>query len=530
MSYVLHIWNQPRPASLAEAAEVAFGSRSDIVGQEPAFLTLATRLTHRYPCITTLPDDEGVWSDGPLNGITEERVLVLGIAHDHEQVVEFVARTAGELGLCVFDMQEGKAYLPDGIVLDADRPDSTAGARSDGGDVNEFTIREAVLAGLLGLLGDHGFTRHGSGQKERLRMAIPGGHVEVLVHVVPTASQYEVFLTLPVRLDQVVEIVLASRLAARDGHDDKACHNIDFYEDEQERYPSPHRYEIGSRDQLRAVIIDMCKKMAQIGIPKITQCMDLRGFDRFLNGGTDLVDSSYGLAYNVTIAKLAGNPDYRRIAHRGLGADWVEEGLAEGNNMPVELARLLDYLDTYDLGNPPPPLFNPMHDLRGFVRQYDGSMVQYLRCIPSAPSDPYPSDDNRVLRDSLLSAVEDIPLADYPDVLVRDMFLAMAQSDRLELDDLAHLDGTWYLWLVATELLRRTGVDGLALVVENVALNTVQKLCYLPSDFVPSDFAATLAAQCHSRAADPRFAQHAAAYSVFGRSFAERAGTPHGSD
>lgn len=527
MSYVLHIWNQPRPASLAEAAEVAFGSRSDIVGQEPAFLTLVTRLTHRYPCITTLPDDQGVWSDGPLDGITEERVLVLGIAQDHEQVVEFVALTAGELGLSVFDMQEGKAYLPDGIVLDADRPDSTAGARSDGGDVNEFTIREAVLAGLLRILGDHGFTRHGSGQKERLRMAIPGGHVEVLVHVIPRGSLYEVFLTLPVRLDHVVEIVLASRLADRNGlDDDQACHNIDFYEDKQERYPSPHKYEISSPDQLRAVIVDMCQKMAQIGIPKIAQCKNLRSFDRFLNGGTELVDSSYGLAYNVTIAKLAGNPDYRRIARRGLGKEWAEESLAEGTDMPVELARLLDYLDTYDLDNPPPPLFNPMRDLRGFVRQYDGSMVQYLRCIPSAPSDPFPSDDNRVLRDSLLNAVEDIPLADYPDVLVRDMFLAMAQSDRLELDDLAQLDGAWYLWLVATELLRRTGVDGLALVVENVALYTVEyKLCNLPSDF-----AATLAAQCHSRAADPRFAQHAAAYSVFGESFAQLAVTPHGSD
>jgi len=521
MIYLLHIWNQPRPATLRQAFDMALRRDGDIVGQEPAFLTLAARLTQRYSCITTLTYENGVWSHGQLDGKTEKRTLMLGITQDHERVVEFIKLTAAELGLCVFDMKEERAYLADGTMLDADRPTEVA---PDGNAVDESTIREAVLAGLLRLLGAYGFTRHGSGQTERLHMAIPGGHVEVQVEVIPEGSLYDVFLTLPVRLDHVVEIVLASRL--EDRNDEKACHNIDFYEDKQERYPSAHHYEIGTRDQLCAVIVDMCQKMAQIGIPKIAQCMDLRSFDRFLNGGTDLVYCSYGLAYNVTIAKLAGNPDYRGIAHRVLEAKSAGYGLAGVYHMPVEIARLLDYLSTYDLANPPPPLFNPVDDLRGFVRRYDGSMVQYLRCIPSAPSDPNPWDENRVVRDSLLRAVEAIPLADYPDVLVCDMFLAMAQSDRLQLDDLAQLDGAWYLWLMATELMRRTGVDGLAMVVENVALNTVRKkLCYLPPDF-----AATLAARCHSRAADPCFAQHAAAYSVFGRSFAQRAAKPHWAD
>ena len=98
MSYILHIWNQPRPRNWAEVADLAFGRGSDIVGQEPAFLTLAARLTQRYPCITTLPDEHAVWSDGPLDGITEERALVLGIARDHESGLDFLGRRRGELG------------------------------------------------------------------------------------------------------------------------------------------------------------------------------------------------------------------------------------------------------------------------------------------------------------------------------------------------------------------------------------------------------------------------------------------------
>ncbi len=514
MSYVLHIWNQPRPASLEEAANVAFGRGSDIVGQEPAFLTLAKRLTQRYPCISTLPSDQGVWSDGPLDGKTDERALVLGIANDHEQVLAFVARTATELGLCVFDMQEVKAHLPGGIVLDADRPVHAAATSSSSEAVNGFTIREAVLAGLLRVLGEYGFTRQGSGERERLRVEFPGGRVEVEVHIIPDAPVYQVFLGMPIRLDHVVEIVHASRLEPRDRLDVAACHVIYFNEHDEIK----KNYEIDSRDQLCAMVVDMCQQMAQIGIPTLAQCMDLRSFDRFLNSGIGLGRyrvSGFCLAYKVTIAKLAGNPDYEGIARRGLELLQAELPAAYHDTM-VEIARLVDYLDTYDLANPPPPLLNPMDDLRSFVRGYDGSMVQYLCCIPSEPLASHPSDGNRRLRYGLMHVIKDIPLADYPDALVRDMFLAMAQSDRLKLGI------EWDLWRVAAELMQRTTIDGLALVVENVALETLRDNLRQ----LPMDVAATVATRCHSRAADPRFAQHAAAYSAFGRRFEQRAVTP----
>ena len=52
MSYVVHVWESPCPASLDEASHIAFDLGEDVVGQNPGFLVLAGRLTARFPCIT----------------------------------------------------------------------------------------------------------------------------------------------------------------------------------------------------------------------------------------------------------------------------------------------------------------------------------------------------------------------------------------------------------------------------------------------------------------------------------------------
>ena len=115
MSYVIHLWESPCPASFEEAVRIAFDRGEDVVGQNPSFLILAGRLTARFPCITRTPG--GVWSDGPLDGRTERRIYVLGIRHNHEAVLAHIVDCAGRLGLTVFDMQSAIAYLPSGQKL-----------------------------------------------------------------------------------------------------------------------------------------------------------------------------------------------------------------------------------------------------------------------------------------------------------------------------------------------------------------------------------------------------------------------------
>jgi len=122
MSYVVHFWAMSIPRTIEEAARFhgEFSAQAGI--QNPAFVELAAALTARHPCITTLDeeDESGVWSDGPLNGLTRSKVYSVGILSDHIDVVQpFVVETATSLGLVVFDEQQGCAYLPGGNVLDA---------------------------------------------------------------------------------------------------------------------------------------------------------------------------------------------------------------------------------------------------------------------------------------------------------------------------------------------------------------------------------------------------------------------------
>ncbi len=92
-------------------------------GEPPAvFRELHDRLTARYPCICTLPDDrvdqDGVWSDGPLWNDFGHRAAVLGITWSRaEEVRPFLIRTANDLGVTVFDWGGPAIYRPPSAFL-----------------------------------------------------------------------------------------------------------------------------------------------------------------------------------------------------------------------------------------------------------------------------------------------------------------------------------------------------------------------------------------------------------------------------
>jgi hypothetical protein len=72
MSYNVAVCTPPLPLD-DETAWGEIDALIDAQGPVPqAFRTLHDRLTARYPCICSLPDEtvdeEGVWSDGPLQG------------------------------------------------------------------------------------------------------------------------------------------------------------------------------------------------------------------------------------------------------------------------------------------------------------------------------------------------------------------------------------------------------------------------------------------------------------------------------
>lgn len=80
------------------------------------FVVLIKKLTEKYPCICTLPDDqidEGVWSDGPLVSNAGNKITTLGVVYSQvDNVVPFIIGTSNNLGFVVFDGETGIISRP----------------------------------------------------------------------------------------------------------------------------------------------------------------------------------------------------------------------------------------------------------------------------------------------------------------------------------------------------------------------------------------------------------------------------------
>jgi hypothetical protein len=107
MSYNVAIVIPPISGNDAEAWAV-LDALIDQEGPRPAvFQDLHDRLTARYPCMCSVPDDQiddTVWSDGPLIDNFLHRAAVLGISYSRvDEVLPFLIATANKLDLVVFD-------------------------------------------------------------------------------------------------------------------------------------------------------------------------------------------------------------------------------------------------------------------------------------------------------------------------------------------------------------------------------------------------------------------------------------------
>ena len=116
VSYNVAVVTPPVPATDPEAW-AALDQRAEQQGPRPAvFQELHDRLTARYPCVCSLPEDDAddaVWSDGPLINNFGHRAAVLGIAASRvEEVLPFIVETASALGLAVFDWATARVYRP----------------------------------------------------------------------------------------------------------------------------------------------------------------------------------------------------------------------------------------------------------------------------------------------------------------------------------------------------------------------------------------------------------------------------------
>lgn len=114
MSYNVAVVLPPVPSEDAAAWALVDGLIEQTGPRPPVFQELHDRLTARYPCLCSLPDDridDAVWSDGPLVDNFGHRAAVLGLSYSRaEEVLPFLIEAATALGLVVFDWATGRVH------------------------------------------------------------------------------------------------------------------------------------------------------------------------------------------------------------------------------------------------------------------------------------------------------------------------------------------------------------------------------------------------------------------------------------
>jgi len=477
MSYVIHVWEEPRPASLDDAVRIAFDLGEDVIGQNPGFLVLAGRLVARYPCITTDPD--GVWSDGPLDGKTEERAYVLGISDRHAEVVAFVVECAGKLGLTVFDMQAGCAWLPSGRLLETG---AAAPAWID--QLSPMDIRAAVLDGLMRVLGPYGFVYLTEGE-QALQLAFPGGLHRIVVPIADHHPAYQFGFTLMTRLDAVAAITA----------DSWATVDYAYFHGE-----SGKQYEVDSRPGLALAITGMNIAAIDKLLPLLDLISDVHGMDALYNAAGPFRKDDGHLA--LTLARLADSPDYAAMRAPALAA--VHPG---NRTLRRSLQRLIDYLDDYDVDHPAPPPAWPQDDAACFIADYDGTQFDEI-------------DTNATLREELMHAAGPA-LQTFSLRLLRDMFRAQARACVAGQDFESRA-----IAALSLSLLTRGGVGELALFAESIPVSalTVGAMAQLP---FAAGLAESLRYACEERTSNPMFGERTVQYAALEKYFAAIAARGH---
>lgn len=105
MSYVIHIWDQPTPASWAEAQTLFKRLWDQRAALNPKFVELAQRMTAAFPAYGN------DWDFGSPHDLPDDAVLAVDI-HDLTVFYPRLVDAALELGLSVYDDSTGECFVP----------------------------------------------------------------------------------------------------------------------------------------------------------------------------------------------------------------------------------------------------------------------------------------------------------------------------------------------------------------------------------------------------------------------------------
>lgn len=492
MSYVLHVWENPVPQSLAEATAIALDAGAERIGQNPGFIVLAGRLTSHFPLEVTHPKGS-VWSDERLDGRTEERAWKIGVRRDHVRVISHLVVQANLLGLCVFDRQQGIAWLPGGVVLRSSESAPLRPFKADVG-IEDRLSRFEVNAGVQRLARQvfmpHGYVFEEDGDEVRYRLALPDGWICVVPLVWDAHPGFRYSFVFEIRHGRSAEIA-ALFDDAKPGQPVAGCSAIIHLRD-----VCPYQageFPVESVRRFRSDLEQLAATFNERVVPLLERCRTLEGLERFVNRPSRVRgarDSGTHYAQDIAMAWLVGRPDWDKLAAACVTAlDPAQQ------RERARLERLIEHLQSADRARsdaapvavPKAAPSGAQERLAAFSAEYDGSQRAQF-----ASTGLGSADANAAWRRALI--VHAVDSAHAPLVLLRDLFVEELACQAGSADDRApNMHG------LTMRLLARGGVTELSLVIKALGAAQLREWAGQHPD-MPAAVARDLVAACEHRA------------------------------
>lgn len=347
MSYIIHIWESPVPSTVEEAEALHQQLAGQKGPQNPKFITLASKLTACFPVAMSMDgddDDDAVWTDGALDGLTDQPVYGIGVRTDAlERVLPVLLRLARDLQLVVYDMQAARLYRTDGQIMGL-AGEARVVASEEKGAREELQGRAHVLTllkqALEPVMAPHGFKPSKVGFGKNLK--------EVEQHVVfdigdYVAKEIRIFVRIQLKLSgplkQIAEnftsgtcqLALPVLLEGKDLPLFTARHvGVEF----QARFV----------DELRNLGHKLMQVFSDVIFPKLTDFETIAGLNRSFgdyDAGADpsLTSLLYG---DILVAYLCGHPGLPKLIDLRIAQAQDEHRVRKLNGLKDALASLAD--------------------------------------------------------------------------------------------------------------------------------------------------------------------------------------------
>ena len=344
MSYIIHVWDTPVPSTVAEAEALHQQLARQKGPQNPKFITLASKLTACFPGVTVMDDDEddAVWTDGALDGLTDQPVYGIGVRADAlERVLPVLIRLARELQLVVYDMQAARLYRPDGQVIGM-RGQVRVVASEESGAREELQGKAQVLTllkqALEPLMASHGFKPNKVGFGKKLK--------EVEQHVVFDIGDY---VTKEIRVYVWVQLKLSGPLKQiAEEFTSERCNLVLPVLLENKDLPpfsadlDSVEFQVRFVDELRNLGHKLVQVFSDVVVPKLADFETIAGLNRSFgdyDAGSDpaLTSLLYG---DILVAYLCGYPGLFDLIDRRITQAQNEHRVRKLNGLKEALVSL----------------------------------------------------------------------------------------------------------------------------------------------------------------------------------------------